>query len=124
MFNPASPDSGKHTEGERLAGGAARAHPPAIDRSPATIPETSETWAPDRSTDLPLAGARLHGGSPATFAVAHNHPSGDVTPSEEDQRVTAALARAADAVGVDFLTHVIVSADRWAACELPAGQPP
>jgi DNA repair protein RadC len=69
-----------------------------------------------------LTAVLLHDGS--AFAVAHNHPAGDVTPSDEDRRVTAALAGAADAVGLDFLTHVIVSADRWAACESPAGRPP
>ena len=73
---------------------------------------------------MPLAGSRVHGGTPCSFAVAHNHPAGDVTPSDEDRRVTATLAGAADAVGLDFLTHVIVSADRWTACELPAGRPP
>ncbi len=73
---------------------------------------------------MPLAGARLHGGSPGSFAVAHNHPSGDVTPSEEDERVTAALASAAEAVGLDLLTHVVVSVDQWAVCEQPSGRPP
>ncbi len=69
-----------------------------------------------------LTAVLLHDGS--AFAIAHNHPAGDVTPSDEDRRVTAALAGAAEAVGLDFLTHVIVSADRWAACDLPAGGHP
>jgi len=69
-----------------------------------------------------LTAVLLHDGS--SFAVAHNHPSGDVTPSEEDERVTAALATAADAVGLDFLTHVVVGADSWVACEPAAARPP
>lgn len=47
------------------------------------------------------------------FAVAHNHPSGDPEPSDPDMRVTAELARAAQAVGLRFLGHVIVAGDEW-----------
>ena len=57
-----------------------------------------------------LTGVLLHDGS--SFAVAHNHPSGDVTPSDADLAVTASLAAAAAAVGLEFLTHVVVGAGR------------
>ncbi len=69
-----------------------------------------------------LTAVLLHDGS--AFAVAHNHPSGDVTPSESDRLVTASLAEGATAVGLDFLTHVVVSAHSWAACEQPDRRPP
>lgn len=49
----------------------------------------------------------------ASFGVAHNHPSGCVDPSERDRRVTARLAEAADAVGLRFLDHVLVTDDAW-----------
>jgi DNA repair protein RadC len=49
------------------------------------------------------------------FAVAHNHPSGDPTPSETDLRATVDLAAGASAVGLRFLGHVVVAADRWAS---------
>jgi DNA repair protein RadC len=65
-----------------------------------------------------LTAVLLHDGS--SFAVAHNHPSGDPTPSDADRAVTASLAEAADAVGVEFLTHVVVGADSWSTCEAPA----
>ncbi len=42
------------------------------------------------------------------FAVVHNHPSGDPTPSPEDIACTKLIRTAADAVGVRFLDHVIV----------------
>lgn len=42
------------------------------------------------------------------FAVAHNHPSGDPTPSEHDRRATRQLTTGAAAVGLRFLGHVIV----------------
>jgi DNA repair protein RadC len=47
------------------------------------------------------------------FAVAHNHPSGDPTPSEADRRATAELSAAANVVGLRFLDHVIVAGDEW-----------
>jgi DNA repair protein RadC len=62
-----------------------------------------------------LTGVLTHDG--AAFAVAHNHPSGDVTPSGADRTATGALLRGAAAVGLDMLAHVVVSADRWATCD-------
>lgn len=47
------------------------------------------------------------------FALAHNHPSGDPTPSRHDREATAAVSRAADAVGLRFLDHVIVGGSSW-----------
>lgn len=47
------------------------------------------------------------------FAVAHNHPSGDPTPSVQDREATAALGRAADAVGLRFLDHVVIGGSSW-----------
>ncbi len=44
------------------------------------------------------------------FVLAHNHPSGDPTPSEEDIELTHRVAAAADTVGVPLLDHVIVCA--------------
>jgi DNA repair protein RadC len=61
-----------------------------------------------------LTAVLLHDG--AAFAVAHNHPSGDVVPSVADELVTGALSDAAHAVGLDFLGHVVVGGERWASC--------
>lgn len=41
--------------------------------------------------------------------LAHNHPSGDPTPSRADRQVTAALRQGADLVGIRLLDHLIVS---------------
>jgi len=43
--------------------------------------------------------------------VAHNHPTGDPTPSEHDKMLTRALALAAETVGVRLHDHLIVAAD-------------
>ncbi len=40
--------------------------------------------------------------------VAHNHPSGDASPSPEDIKVTKELAQAAELLGVELLDHVVI----------------
>ena len=40
--------------------------------------------------------------------LAHNHPSGDPTPSAHDRELTQAVKAAAMAVGVRFLDHLII----------------
>jgi DNA repair protein RadC len=47
------------------------------------------------------------------FAVAHNHPSGDPTPSRCDTASTADLAAAAKVVGLRLIDHVVVADDQW-----------
>jgi len=42
------------------------------------------------------------------FAVVHNHPSGDPTPSNADLRITRRLIEAADLMQVTLLDHLIV----------------
>ena len=51
----------------------------------------------------------------AAVLVAHNHPSGDPTPSPEDRAVTRRLTRAAETLGLELLDHVIVAAGGWAS---------
>jgi DNA repair protein RadC len=41
--------------------------------------------------------------------MAHNHPSGDATPSRDDIAFTLRLARTLDAIGVMLVDHLIVS---------------
>jgi DNA repair protein RadC len=41
---------------------------------------------------------------------AHNHPSGDPVPSEEDRRITGRLADVGQILGIPMLDHVIVGA--------------
>jgi DNA repair protein RadC len=45
--------------------------------------------------------------------VAHNHPSGDPTPSECDVRVTGKIADAGRALGVVVHDHVIIARTGW-----------
>jgi DNA repair protein RadC len=44
----------------------------------------------------------------AAVVVAHNHPSGDPTPSPEDRALTRRLAEAGSVLGVPLLDHLVV----------------
>lgn len=44
----------------------------------------------------------------AAIICAHNHPSGDTTPSREDLRITRRLKDGAEILGISFLDHIIV----------------
>ncbi|HLQ36435.1 MAG TPA: DNA repair protein RadC [Planctomycetota bacterium] len=49
----------------------------------------------------------------AAVVVAHNHPSGDPSPSIEDRKVTQRLRGAAELLGIELLDHVVVGLDRF-----------
>jgi DNA repair protein RadC len=49
----------------------------------------------------------------AAFAVAHNHPSGRLIPSPEDDEITARLQDASEILGLHFLDHIIFSENDW-----------
>ena len=44
----------------------------------------------------------------AAIMVAHNHPSGELTPSSSDRAVTKKLQAALSAIDVDILDHIII----------------
>lgn len=56
-----------------------------------------------------LRGA-LVGGARA-IVLAHNHPSGDPTPSPDDISMTHACDQACEVVGIKLLDHVVVTRD-------------
>lgn len=45
----------------------------------------------------------------ASVILVHNHPSGNVEPSEEDKSVTKRLTEAGDIIGIKVLDHLVVS---------------
>lgn len=51
----------------------------------------------------------------AVVIVAHNHPSGGLTPSAEDKAVTKRLSEAGALLGIRVLDHVIVSGSGYHA---------
>lgn len=40
--------------------------------------------------------------------LAHNHPSGDTTPSKEDIEITKKIKQASDLFGIELLDHIII----------------
>jgi len=51
----------------------------------------------------------------AAIILAHNHPTGDVTPSKEDREITRRLKEAGDLLGIRVLDHIIVDTDSGAS---------
>jgi DNA repair protein RadC len=49
--------------------------------------------------------------SAASIIVAHNHPSGDPTPSTEDRQVTTRLVEAGRLLGIEVLDHIVLGDD-------------
>src|SRR3989344_2606321 len=45
--------------------------------------------------------------------VAHNHPSGNTGPSEEDSEITKQLVDAGKILGIDVIDHIIVTKDAF-----------
>lgn len=66
--------------------------------------------SPD-SFDLPtreiVADALRH--DALGVVMAHNHPSGDPTPSDADRDATRQLARALDPLGIRLVDHLVVT---------------
>lgn len=49
----------------------------------------------------------------AAFIVAHNHPSGDPSPSPEDVNVTRQIRQAGQLLDIDLLDHIIIGRQRY-----------
>jgi DNA repair protein RadC len=49
----------------------------------------------------------------AALIVAHNHPSGDPTPSPEDVNVTRQIVEAGKLLDIDVLDHLVIGQGRW-----------
>lgn len=45
--------------------------------------------------------------------LAHNHPSGSLTPSKEDHEVTRIVKEAGNIIGIALLDHIIVTKDNY-----------
>jgi len=44
-----------------------------------------------------------------SIIVAHNHPSGTPSPSEDDKKITRRLIKAGKIIGIEVLDHIIVT---------------
>ena len=51
--------------------------------------------------------------SAASVAMAHNHPSGDPTPSPEDVLVTRRIREAGELLDIELIDHVVIGRDSF-----------
>lgn len=75
--------------------------------------EIIEEGTIDRAAVYPrkVVGEALRRGA-AALAFAHNHPSGELVPSEQDRTLTRALVLAAGTVQIHVLDHLIITPGR------------
>ena len=75
-----------------------------------TVYVGSLAGSPVRVGEVYRDAVRRHG---AAIVVAHNHPSGDPSPSAEDLRITGELAQAGRILDIELLDHLVIGADGW-----------
>lgn len=51
----------------------------------------------------------------ASIIVAHNHPSGNLQPSQADRDVTARLQNAGELLGINLIDHIIITKKSFAS---------
>lgn len=78
-----------------------------------TVIEVAKGSYNDVNVSIPTVMSAVLLAGTDRFAVVHNHPSGNLTPTALDMRLTRAIMDAADAVGLFFEDHIVVaSGDR------------
>ncbi|MCX5814171.1 MAG: JAB domain-containing protein [Proteobacteria bacterium] len=45
----------------------------------------------------------------SSIVLCHNHPSGDLTPSDQDRKITEKLKEAGKLLGITILDHIIIT---------------
>ncbi|MCB1137117.1 MAG: DNA repair protein RadC [Leptospiraceae bacterium] len=73
-----------------------------IRRHTITIGLVNRTLIHPREVFAPAVADRA-----ASLIVAHNHPSGDLEPSEEDRRITSRLQDCGEMMGIPVLDHIV-----------------
>ena len=51
--------------------------------------------------------------SAASFAVIHNHPSGDPSPSQQDVEITDRLNKTGQIIGIKMVDHIIIGDNKY-----------
>jgi DNA repair protein RadC len=52
-------------------------------------------------------------GNAATIILVHQHPSGDVEPSDEDKAITKRIRNAGELLGIPLADHIIIGIDSF-----------
>lgn len=63
--------------------------------------------------EMPAIFQRLLMSNSSQFIIAHNHPSGNLTPSEGDIHLTKRIKRAGNLMGIKLLDHIIVNNETY-----------
>lgn len=63
--------------------------------------------------EMPAIFQRLLMSNSSQFIIAHNHPSGNLTPSEGDIHLTKRIKRAGNLMGIKLLDHIIVNDETY-----------
>ncbi len=80
----------------------------AIGTFVATIGLLNKTIVHPREVFAPAISKRA-----AAVAIAHNHPSGNIEPSNDDKEVTVRLNEAGQILGIKLLDHLVFTEDRF-----------
>ena len=59
----------------------------------------------------------------AAIVLAHNHPSGDPTPSDDDRRLTQRIYRCGETLGVHLLDHIVIASSGYVSLREIGGLP-
>lgn len=49
----------------------------------------------------------------SSIVVCHNHPSGEIRPSEPDKRITQKIKEAGRIIGIELLDHIIIGDNKY-----------
>ena len=49
----------------------------------------------------------------AAIAIAHNHPSGNIEPSDDDKDVTSRIVKAGEILGIKVLDHLVFTDEQY-----------
>ncbi|WP_339881165.1 JAB domain-containing protein [uncultured Algoriphagus sp.] len=63
--------------------------------------------------DIKLVYAAAIKSNSSSVIIAHNHPSGNMRPSEQDKRLTQRIKQAGNILDIPVLDHVIITADGY-----------
>ncbi len=63
-------------------------------------------------TDVRLIYQYAIKGNASGIIICHNHPSGNVNPSESDQKITNKIKEAGNLLDIQLLDHIILTSER------------
>ena len=76
------------------------------------IANISEGGLSGTVTDVRLIYQYAIKGNASGIIIAHNHPSGNVNPSESDQKITQKIKEAGNLLDIQLLDHIILTPER------------